>query len=59
LAKKKLFNRMLWLNKATIDVQLEAQRLVVKISPYHVVAGVIYYHLEVCSSLPIVDELTI
>ncbi len=50
---------MLWLNKATIDVQLEAQRLVVKISPYHVVAGVIYYHLEVCSSLPIVDELTI
>jgi hypothetical protein len=43
---------MLWFNKGTIDAQLYAQRHVVKVSPHCVVVGVIYYHLEVCSSLP-------
>jgi hypothetical protein len=43
---------MLWFNKAVIDVQPWAQRLVVKISPHHAIAGVIYYHLKVCGNLP-------
>jgi hypothetical protein len=44
---------MLWFNKAAIDAQLYAQQPVVRISPHRVVVDIIYYHLEVCSNLPI------
>jgi hypothetical protein len=43
---------MLGFNKIVIDVQLLVQRPVVRVFPHRAVAGVIYYHLEVCNSLP-------
>jgi hypothetical protein len=43
---------MLWLNKTTIDVHPYVQWHVVRVYPHHAVAGVIYYHLEMCNNLP-------
>jgi len=43
---------MLWLNKTAIDVQPYVQWPMVKVSPHRAVAGVIYYHLEMCNNLP-------